>query len=203
MNWLDLVIIAVLAVAAFMGMRTGLIGAVIAAAGAFIGWLIASQVSDKVGGMFDDSLAGDTWVTVAAYVVIIVIALVVSGFVGKIIRPVLSVATLGLSSMVDRLGGIALGLVLGLAISGALILVLARFAYDFNLPEEGIAGQVTERIPNVEETRESVETALGDSSLVGVFVDIADAIPGSTLGFVPSDFKTALDILEERTSEPE
>ena len=197
MNWIDLVVIAVIVVGAVVGMKTGLIGAVIGAAGAFIGWLVASQVSDNVGGLFDSSLSNDTWVTVIVYAGIIIVALVLAGFVAKVIRPFLTVATLGLSSMVDRLGGLALGFVLGLAISGALILVLARFAYDFEIPEEGVAGAVAERIPNVEETRERLEDDLADSALVGIFIDIADAIPGNTLGFVPTDFKSSLDILEE------
>ena len=196
MNWLDLVVIAIIAVGAFIGMRTGLIGAVIGAVGGFIGWLVASQISDNIGGLFDESLSNETWVTAVVYVVIIIAALVLAGVVGKIIRPFLTVATLGLSSMVDRLGGLALGFVLGLAISGAFILVLARITYDFEIPTEGVAGTVAERIPNVEETREKVEDALVDSALVGVFIDIADAIPGNTLGFVPTDFKSSLELLE-------
>ena len=55
MNWFDIVLIAILAVAAFMGMRTGLIGAAITAIGGIIGWLIAGRLSDKVGGLFGDS----------------------------------------------------------------------------------------------------------------------------------------------------
>ena len=197
MNWLDLVVIAIIAVGAFIGMRTGLIGAVIGAVGGFIGWLVASQISDNIGGLFDESLSNDTWVTAVVYVVIIILALVLAGIVGKIVRPFLTVATLGLSSMVDRLGGLALGFVLGLAISGAFILVLARFAYDFELPKENITAYVAERIPDPKATRVKVENALVDSALVGVFIDIADAIPGNTLGFVPTDFKSSLDILEQ------
>ena len=138
MNWFDIVIIAIIGVGAFMGMRTGLIGAGITAIGGIIGWLIAGRVSDKVGGLFGDSLTGDTIATVITYVIIIAIALFIARIVARIVRPVLSIATLGLSSMVDKLGGLALGLLLGLAISGAFIVVTARFAYNFELLDGSI-----------------------------------------------------------------
>ena len=267
MNWFDIVIIAILAVAAFMGMRTGLIGAGITAIGGIIGWLIAGRVSDKVGGLFGDSLTGDTIATVITYVIIIAIALFIARIVARIVRPVLSIATLCLSSMVDKLGGLALGLLLGVAISGAFIVVTARFAYNFelldgsivaaaaaaavaklptevqdalnsaeglteaaaaNLPTEvqdalkdaeglaaaaeaagipgladvlgsaeGIAAAAAVKLPVVQNTRDSIEGALTASAIVSVFVNIATALPGDTLGFVPEDFRVSLEILDK------
>ena len=43
-----------------------------------------------------------------------------------------------------------------------------------------------------------LEDVLIGSKLVPSFIDVTDALPASALGFVPSDFQTALDILEER-----
>ena len=201
MNWLDVVLIAVVAVGAFKGMRTGLIGATITAIGVFIGWLLAGQLSDEAGELIGGSLSSDRWVTVITYIAIIGVAVLVASIVAKIVRPLLSVATLGISSMIDRLGGLALGALLGLGISGALIIVMARLAYNFELPEEGIAGEFVERIPHVEETQKRTEDALTGSIIVPRFVDITDALPASALGFVPSDFKASLDILEENIDE--
>ena len=198
MNWLDILLIVVLLGSAVQGMRMGLIGAAIGAIGILVGWQLAGQFSDDLGGLVGDSLSTDTWVTVVAYVIIMGLSIVVAGIVARIVRPILSVGTLGLSSMVGRLGGVALGLVVGVILPGALIIAMARFAYNFDLPEEGIAGSVAQRIPNPDETRQSVEDALVGSGIVSVFIDVADALPADTLGFIPSDFKAALDILEER-----
>ena len=207
MNWLDIVILVVIALGAYRGMSVGLIGAAIVAAGGFAGWLIAGQLSDDIGGMFGD-LSTDTVVTTVSYVVIIAAAIGAATFIGKFVRPILTVATLGLSAMVDKLGGLALGLVFGLAVATALIVVMARFTYDFELPEEGLAGSVTgtvgSQVPvaeKVEETKETLEDALAGSVIVPVFVDIVDAIPGGALGFVPSDFEASLDILKAKIDE--
>ena len=168
------------------------------AMGGVVGWLLAGQFGDKVGGLFEDSLSSDTIVTAISYIIIIVLAIVVARTVRGIVRPFLTIATLGLSAMVDRVGGLALGLAVGLAIAGALIVVTARITYNFELPSEGTASEVAKRVPRVEDTRATLEDALVDSALVSVFIDIADALPGNTLGFVPSDFKISLDILEEK-----
>ena len=201
MNWLDFVLIAIVVIAAFLGMRTGLIGAAITAIVVLIGWLLAGRFSDDIGGLVGDSLSNDTWVTAISYAVIVVLAIIVARIVARIVRPLLAVATLGLTGMMDKLGGLVMGLIIGGAVAGALVIAMARFTYDFELPEEGIAGSVVSRIPNVEDTREKVEDALVASAIVPVFIDVADAIPGNALGFIPSDFKASLDILERSIDE--
>ena len=50
----------------------------------------------------------------------------------------------------------------------------------------------------VEETKESLETALTESQLVSVFINVSAALPGDAIGFVPADFKVALDILKDK-----
>ncbi len=162
MNWLDIVLILIFAVALFQGLKLGLLGAAVTAVGALVGWQLAGQLSDDVGGLFGG--AGDTVATVVAYVIVIALSLVAIRFVYKIVRPFLIIVPV--VPLADRLGGMALGLVAGLAVTGAVVIILARFAYDFDLPEEGVAGQVAGRIPDVQRTRDSVESALTDSTLV-------------------------------------
>lgn len=208
MNWLDIVIIVVLVGAALFGLKYGLIRAGFNAIGMVVGSLLAGQWSDDVGGLFSDSISNDTVVTVLSYGIIIVAAVVVSNVVAKIARPILTVATLGLSSLVDRLGGLALGLIIGVSISAALIVGLARLTYDFELDEvlkitEALPSVVAERVPlaeqlgQVAEAKEALESALTGSMFVPIFVDVTDALPADALGYIPSDFKAALDILEE------
>ena len=201
MNWFDFVIIAIVVLGAIQGMRVGMLGAAVTAIGVIIGWLIAGQLADKVGGIFDNSLTGDTIVTVVSYIVIMAVTLVIIRFVWKILKPILTVVTLGMTGMVDRLGGLALGLLFGIVMAGAAIIVVARFAYNFEVPEDGVTGSVAQRIPRVDDTKESVENALTDSAIVSAFIDVTDAIPGNALGFVPSDFRISLDILEKSIEE--
>ena len=100
---------------------------------------------------------------------------------------------------VDRLGGLALGSVAGIAISGAVIIGMATLTYNFEAPEERLAGKALESVPQVVQAKEKLEHALIGSALVPVFIDITNGLPASALGFVPSDFRKALDVLELQT----
>ena len=194
MNWLDIVLIVIFVVALLQGLKLGLLGAAVTAIGAIVGWQLAGQFSDDVGGLFGGT--GDTVATVVAYVIVISLSMTAIRFAYRLVRPFLIV--IPIVPLVDRLGGVALGLIAGIVLSGAVIIILARFAYDFELPEGGVAGQVAQRVPDPTETRESVENALTESSIVPKFISVTDAVPASALGFVPSDFKASLDILDER-----
>ena len=198
MNVLDIVLLVVLAGAAFQGLKIGLIGAAVNTTSLIIGWMLAGQLSDEVGALFTSSIGSDTIVTVISYVVIMALSLVVGKAAWKILKPIVGLATLGLGSTVDRVGGVVLGLVTGFVVIGSIVIVLARFTYNFELPDEGIAGTVADRIPRVQSTRDSVEGLLMESAIVPTFVNVADALPASALGFVPSDFRAAFDILNSR-----
>ena len=196
MNWFDYLLLAIIAAGAVAGMRLGVIGAAFMAVGGLVGWMLAGRLSDDVGGLLS-SVSGDTWVTSLSYVVIVGLSVVVAAYAWRLARPLLMAATMGMSGMVNKLGGLALGIVIGATVSFALIVVSARLTYDFQLPDGGVAGSVTERVP-VQSSKEWLEGVLVDSTIVSAFVDVADAVPGSTLGFIPSDFEAALNILEER-----
>ncbi len=201
MNWLDIVFIVILAVAAYMGMKNGLLGTAFTAVGVYIGWVLAGQYSGDLGEVFSDKVDNQTWVTVISYGIIIILAVVVTRIIWRIVRPILTILTLGLAGMVDKLGGLAMGLIVGAAISGLLIIGMARFTYSFDLPSEGIAGSVVERIPDIESTREQLEEALYESAIAPTIVDIIDKIPANAFGIIPDDFGAAVDILQEAIDE--
>ena len=196
MNWLDILLLAILVVGAILGMRLGLLGAAINAMALLIGWLVAGRLSDEVGGIFASSLSSDTIVTVLAYIVIMALSLVLARIVWKVARPIINLATLGVVGVADRVGGIVVGAILGIMIASAIIIVLARFTYNFELPDTGITGGIAVQVPKVEDTKEAVEGALTDSATVPAFINFTNALPGNALGFIPSDFKISLEILE-------
>lgn len=203
MNWLDFLILIVIAIGALMGLKAGLIGALFTVGAVLIGWLVAGRWADNIGGLFGDSLSNDTIVTVISYAIILAVMVFLGRVVARVAKPILGLVTLGMSGMVDRLGGLALGVLVGVFLAGAVFMGLARLAYNFEVEElgEGIAVVVTERLPQVDQVREGVESALIESTSAPIFVDVATALPGDTLGFVPDDFRVALEILDQRITE--
>ena len=197
MNWLDFLLLAILVVGAILGMRLGLLGAAINAIALLIGWLVAGQLSEQVGGLFASSLSSDTIVTVISYIIIMALSLVLAKIAWKIARPIINLATLGIVGVADRVGGIIVGAILGIVVASAIIIVLARFTYNFELSDTGITGGIPVQVPQVKDTKEAVEGALTDSATVPAFINFTNALPGNALGFIPSDFKISLEILEK------
>ena len=202
MNWLDIVLIIVLIIGFLYGLKTGMIGAAFMAIGVIVGWQFAGHYADNLGSAFSNTIGNDTVVSFIAYALIIIAGIVVASIVGKIVKPFMTVFTLGMSAMVDKLGGLVLGLILAGFVSGAAILGLARLAYNFETPEtpnEGIAGTVADKlpIPDTLEIKEGLQDALVASSFVRSFVSVVDKIPGDAIGFVPDDFKISVQILKD------
>jgi uncharacterized membrane protein required for colicin V production len=120
MNWFDLVIIATLVVSGLIGMSIGLLGAAIAALGVIAGWLLASRFGEHLSPLLG-AFMPEYWALVMSYSIFIVLTLAAAGMVKAIVLPALSMATFGLSDLLDRAGGLLLGLVIGLLIVGILV----------------------------------------------------------------------------------
>ena len=201
MNWLDIILLAIIVVACLGGIRLGLIQAAFVVVGVIVGWLVAGQLSDDVGAAIGGSASSATVVTTVSYTLIVAACATVAAYVVKIVRPTLSVLTMGLSKVVDRLGGLVVGLLLGIAITAAIVIAGARLTYDFDTSSlaDRVPGEAADRLPDVEGVRDSLESALAESALVGIVVDVLDALPAGALGLAPSDFEVALDLLSDRT----
>ena len=200
MNWVDLAVIAIVAVSALTCMRVGVVGGGVTAIGGIIGWLLAGQLADDVGGLFDNWIHVDTAVTVISYAAIVLAGLVAGVYTVRAGKPLLAAFTLGLSTMTDKLGGLAIGLIMGLVISTAMVVLLGRAAYSFELPEGGLVGEATTKVSRqltVLEERARLENSLTEARFVRSLVNVADALPSGALGFIPSDFEVTFDLLSE------
>ncbi len=200
MNWLDFVLLIVLISGFLYGVKVGLIGALFMTAGVIVGWQIASHYADDVGAALSGSIAADTIATFTCYVAIVVLTTAVFRLAHRLLGPVLAVSTSGLSATADKLGGVVVGAILALFVTGASILGLARLAYDFDVPSGGVAGTVsrTLRLPPSLEVRDGLSRALAGSSFARSFVTVVDNVPGDAIGFAPDDFEVAVLILKHK-----
>lgn len=224
MNWLDFLILGILLVSMYWGLKTGLFRAAIYGVGILIGWRISGEISQTVGEIVGDSLSlesssakavsdlsginlsVDTTTTVIAYVVIFILTLISTKIILKFISPfltVIDVATLGL----NRVAGIILGLVIGIIITSVAISGLTRLAYDFHeipdIPGSSLLsnGEITaiEGIDaRIENTRISIEDALLQSTIAPIFVSVLQITPNDAFGIIPTDYLTAIEILDSK-----
>ena len=198
MNWLDIVFVLISIIAIFYGLKTGLISAVFILVGIVIGWQIAGHYSDNIGSSLSNTISSDRTVSVISYVVIMILAIVIAKLASNLIKPLISVASFGISSLIDKLGGLVVGIILAGFICGAIIMGMTRVAYTFEIPD--FAGDSALEILNLDsfDANQSLNNLLGGSSFVRTFVKVVENIPADAIGFVPDDYDISVQMLSEQ-----
>ena len=188
---MDIVLIGLLVIGALRGFRIGLFGAVVNVLALILGWLVASQIAyglGLAGGYFDWNGAA---LIVMVYALTIALTVAAVQFAWSIIRKSLGIATLGASSLIDRIGGLLLGIILGGVLAAALILGLARLAYDMPL-ESGDASGTSRQV------RDGLERSLAESAVVRLFIEETEDLPLNAFGFITPGFAESLELVGRR-----
>ena len=213
MNFFDWILIALFAAGAFWGFRKGLIDAVLLVASIYIALVLSGQFASRLLDSFWDSADQQALATAAGYVIIFFAVFIAGRIVSRIVKSSLDKVK---AAWVDKVGGVVIGVLAGVLLSGGLMAVTARFTYvvDDSITDSGdgsnggfspeaLIDQLRETAETylVESGRENTDEWLVESEVVGALLDIRDVLPGGTLGTAPEDFNTALDILEDRRNE--
>lgn len=146
MNWLDIVILVALAVAAFMGLRFGLIKAVLLLAGIIVGVVLAGHFSGPLGERLT-FITSEGVAKGVAFAIIMIGVLAVAAIVASLLTWATKVVMLG---WVNRLGGAILGLFLGAFFCGALLAMWVHFLGTAEvITDSAIATILLDRLPMV------------------------------------------------------
>ncbi len=176
MNWVDIIIIIVLAILTILGLKRGLVKSLFPLIGIVLGIFLAGifqgAVADKL--TFIDS---EATARIVAFAIVLVMLFLAAIIAGSILHRILHMVLLG---WVDRLGGAMFGFALGWFICSAIVVLLARYAA---LPVEG-----TEFL-GLEGVRNSIYLAIEGSTLATMQID---SFPG-ILGLLPEEFDAVKD----------
>ena len=179
-----------------MGLKIGLIRAGFTAMGVFVGTVLGGQLSDDIGGLFAGIDSDSAAATVISYALIITVCLVGAAAASMVLRKVISVLLMGWA---DKLAGAALGILIGAGISAGIIMGMANLTYSAEVGDE-LAEKVLNSTLDTDKAKKRLEGGLTGSTLATTFVDMIDIVPASTLWFVPTNFKSALDVLDYQQS---
>ena len=123
MNWLDFVIIAAVAIPTFIGLKIGLIKAVLSLAGLIVGVILAGcfyvPLSEQLTFIPQATVA-----KVVAFAIILIGVMIIAGVLAMVLKWITSVIMLG---WVNRIGGAVFGLVLGAILCGAVLALWIKF----------------------------------------------------------------------------
>lgn len=122
MNWLDIVIIVVAVLLGLVGLRQGIIKTVLGIAGLIGGIVLAGRYYSGLAALLSPAAA--TWANIAAYAIILVVALIVASVVGRLVAKLVHIVMLG---WLDRLVGCVLGVVIGGLLCAAILAIVGKY----------------------------------------------------------------------------
>lgn len=124
MSWLDAVVIVVLAIATFLGLRIGIIKTVLSLVGVIVGVVLAGQYYAPLADILPFFSETSNVAKVVAFAIILIGVLIVAAVLARLLKWAASVVMLG---WVNHLGGAVFGLILGAMFCGALLAIWVKW----------------------------------------------------------------------------
>ncbi len=123
MNWLDIVILVPLVITVLIGLKMGVIKAVLSLAGLVVGVILAGRLYTPLSEMLF-FIPQAAVAKIVAFAIILIGVLVIASILARLLKWAASLMMLG---WVNRLGGAVFGLVLGAITCGALLAAWVKF----------------------------------------------------------------------------
>ena len=132
MNWLDIVLIVVIGIATFIGLRKGIISMSLTLAGLIVGIVVAGRYYVPFS-QYLTCISSTTWARIAAFSIIFIGILVIAALLSRLLEKAASAIMLGWA---NRLVGAILGFLMGSLFCGAVLALWIKYL--------GTPGTVTE-----------------------------------------------------------
>ena len=144
MSWLDIILIVLIAGATLVGLRIGIIKAVLSLIGVIVGVILAGRyyvaLAEQLTFIPQANLA-----KIVAFAVILIGIMLVAGVLASVLKWITSIIMLG---WVNRLGGAIFGLVLGATFCSALLAIWVKFLGIADpIAESGLASLLLDNFP--------------------------------------------------------
>ena len=146
MSWLDIAVIAIIGIGTLIGLKIGIIKAVLTLAGVIIGVLLAGRFYVALAGQLT-FIPQETLARVVAFAIILVLVVLVASIIAGVLKWLASIILLG---WVNRLGGALIGLIMGSILCGALLAMWTKFlGISDPIAESALATFLLDRFPMV------------------------------------------------------
>jgi membrane protein required for colicin V production len=146
MNWLDIVILVVVAIVTFIGARVGIIKALLSLVGLIVGVILAGRyytlLAERLTFIPQENIA-----QAVAFAIILIVIMVIAGLLAVLLTRLISAVMLG---WVNHLGGAIFGLVLGVMLCAVLLALWGNFWGGNEIIEgSSLASILLDRFPAV------------------------------------------------------
>ena len=125
MNWIDIGVLVVWAITALWGFRTGLLQMLVLLVMVGVGLALSSRFAAPLANLLSPFTPNEYLRTIAAFIIIFVVLLVVAGAVSHVLGAMTK--SLTFLGPFNRLGGIAMGLLVGFVVLSGVLTAAQRF----------------------------------------------------------------------------
>jgi membrane protein required for colicin V production len=122
MNWLDIILIVMLFIPTFIGLRKGLIKTALSFAGLLIGVVLAGNFYKPISNVFG-FINNENVAYILAFVLILALVIVTALLLARLLKSIIASFMLG---WVDNFGGAALGFFSGFLFLGAILAIWVK-----------------------------------------------------------------------------
>ena len=130
MNWVDIIILIILAIGLFKGLGNGFVRGLFGLAALVLGVMLAAAHSEQVTELVFSRLQIDPQgQALLGFLLVFVVVLILVSVIGRVISKALKLAALG---WLDRLAGAVLGLVVSCIFVGVLLLLVVMAGLETN-----------------------------------------------------------------------
>jgi len=145
MNWLDIAILVLIVIPTLVGLKSGLIKAVLSLAGAIVGVILAGRYHGILAEQLT-FISQANFAEIAAFAIILIGTMIIAAVLAAMLKQIVSAMLLG---WVNRLGGAVFGFLLGAIFCGALLAIWAKFLGAGTITESALATLLLDSFPMI------------------------------------------------------
>src|ERR671914_298928 len=125
MNWIDILVLVICGLATLWGFKVGFIRMVVPLAVVVVGLALSSRIAEPVGDFFSFLSENENVQTVAAFIAILIVLLVIGALLSSLLRTAIGI--IPLAGLVNNLAGAGIGILIGFIILSGLLTGLQKF----------------------------------------------------------------------------
>lgn len=143
MNWIDIVILIVIGISVFFGIKQGLVTSILSLIGFILGIILASNFYGQLGNAMG-FISNHNVANIVAFIIIFGVVMVIAALAAGALKAILHAVMLG---WVDHLGGAFFGLVASVLTVSALLAIIVKYTGSGIFTESALAGFFLDKFP--------------------------------------------------------
>jgi len=142
-NWVDIVILIIIGISVFSGLKRGLVTSVLSLIGFILGIVLAGNFYKQLGNVLG-FISNEDVANIVAFIIILGLVMAAAAIIAGILKTILKAVMLG---WVDHLGGAVFGLLASVLTISALLAIVVKYTDSSVITDSALAGFFLDKFP--------------------------------------------------------